>query len=234
MEGDSLLLWSLLNTSRMLSLKIHILHTLKKSARHILYAFANLRAATGEVFLSDEWSDKDIHYPGDSWDEPNTNLFGNFKQFMLMKRRHRHLKLLLSIGGWAYSASFDPVVVSPKLRANFVATAVRFVEDYGLDGLDIDYEYPKNDLQAQGFLELIRELRLALDALERRIGAGRFSLTVAAPCGVEHYRKLYLREMDSFLDFWNLMASFFVMLSLTCCDDSALGVRLCGKLGFYS
>jgi len=173
---------------------------------HILYAFANLRANTGEVILSDEWSDKDIHFPGDSWDEPETHLFGNLKQFALMKRRHRHLKLLLSIGGWTYSAFFDPVVVNPNLRATFVATAVKLVEDYGLDGLDIDYEYPKNDDQAQGYLELIKELRIALDALEHRIGIGRFELSVAAPCGPDNYTKLHLKQMDSFLDFWNLMA----------------------------
>jgi hypothetical protein len=36
----------------------------KLRTRHILYAFANLKADTGEVVLSDDWADKDIHYPG--------------------------------------------------------------------------------------------------------------------------------------------------------------------------
>ncbi|KAF8316363.1 glycoside hydrolase [Clavulina sp. PMI_390] len=174
---------------------------------HILYAFANVRADSGEVFLSDVWADKDIHYAGDSWDEPQTNLFGNFKQLNLMKKEHRHLKLLLSIGGWTYSPSFHPVVVNPQLRAQFVSTSVKLVEDYGLDGLDIDYEYPQNNEQAWGYVELLRELRHGLDQLQAKIGGnGRFSLTIAAPCGSQNYEKLYLREMDQVLDFWNLMA----------------------------
>lgn len=179
---------------------------------HILYAFANLRAETGEVVLSDAWSDKDIHYPGDSWEEPESNLFGNFKQLNLIKKSNRHLKVLLSIGGWTYSASFHPIVVNPALRSAFVSTSVKLVEDFGLDGLDIDYEYPQNDEQARGYVELLRELRWGLDNLQAKLGGfGRFSLTIAAPCGAQNYDKLYLREMDQVLDFFNLMVSSHIL-----------------------
>lgn len=79
------------------------------------YAFADLRD-DGEVFLSDGWADKDIHYANDSWNEPAGNLYGNLKQFFLLKKQHRHLKVGLSIGGWTYSPKFHPVVVAPAKR----------------------------------------------------------------------------------------------------------------------
>ena len=71
--------------------------------------------------------------------------------------------MLLSIGGWTYSPQFHPVVVSPSSRAKFVQSSVKLLEDYGLDGLDIDYEYPQNESQAKGYMEMLRELRIALD-----------------------------------------------------------------------
>ncbi|RXW21290.1 hypothetical protein EST38_g4547 [Candolleomyces aberdarensis] len=177
---------------------------------HILYAFANVKPDSGEVFLSDLWSDQDIHYPGDSWNDVGTNLYGNFKAIYKLKEQNRHLKVLLSIGGWTYSPSFHPIVVNPAARAKFVESSVKILEDYGLDGLDVDYEYPGNEEQAAGYVELLRELREALDRHEHAKGHGaHFALTIAAPCGPDHYRKLHVAEMDRYLDFWNLMAYDF-------------------------
>ncbi|KAJ6586930.1 glycoside hydrolase [Mycena vulgaris] len=177
---------------------------------HILYAFANLKADTGEVILSDDWADKDIHYPGDSWNDSGDNLYGNFKALYNLKKQNRHLRTLLSIGGWTYSPQFHPVVVSPALRANFVRSSIKLLEDFGLDGLDIDYEYPSNSAQAVGYTELLRELRHGLDEHARAKGADyKFLLTIAAPCGPDNYQKLKVKEMDKYLDFWNMMAYDF-------------------------
>ncbi|PCH43760.1 glycoside hydrolase family 18 protein [Wolfiporia cocos MD-104 SS10] len=177
---------------------------------HILYAFANIKGDTGEVFLSDTWADQEIHYPGDSWNDIGYNLYGNFKAIYKLKKANRHLKVLLSIGGWTYSPTFHPIVVNPALRSKFVASAIRLLEDNGLDGLDVDYEYPQTDAQARGYVDLLRELRQGLDAhAARKSIPYRYLLTIAAPCGPQNYQKLYVREMDRHLDFWNMMAYDF-------------------------
>lgn len=138
-----------------------------------------MKPDNGEVYLSDLWADQDIHYPGDSWNDVGTNLYGNFKAVYNLKKEHRHLKVLLSIGGWTYSPSFHPVVVNPVLRAKFVESSIKLVEDYGLDGLDVDYEYPTNNDQALGYVSLLAEMREALDKQATKKGSGcKFLLTV--------------------------------------------------------
>lgn len=77
-------------------------------------------------------------------------------------------------------------MLNPVARANFVETAVKILEDYGLDGLDIDYEYPKDDATAKGYVSLLKELRQALNRHGQTKGHGcHFALTVSL-----HHREI--------------------------------------------
>lgn len=179
------------------------------SLTHLLYCFADVKTDSGQVVLTDAWADEQIHYEGDSWDEPGNNLYGNIKAIFQLKKQHRQLKLLLSIGGWTFSPNFAPVARDPRKRATFVQSATDLVKDYGLDGLDIDWEYPQDASQAKDYVSLLSELRQSLDGLAANIGCPPnqpFELTIAAPCGMEQAKKLRIAEMDRYLTFWNLMA----------------------------
>ncbi|TIA93707.1 hypothetical protein E3P81_00759 [Wallemia ichthyophaga] len=174
---------------------------------HLLYAFADVDAATGRVKLSDSWADEQKPGNGDPYDDSGRNLYGNLKQIYHLKQRNRHLKLIMSIGGWTYSPNFHAMVVDPSMRSTFVQSAIQILQDYALDGLDIDYEYPGNAEQAWGYVELLRELRTTLDALHPNNNP--YELTIAAPCGASTYEILYVGEMDKYLSFWNLMTYDF-------------------------
>ena len=93
------------------------------------------------------------------------------------------------------------MIVSPAHRAEFVKSAVKLVEDYGLDGLDVDYEYPQNDAQATGYVSLLRELRAALDQHARHKRADyRFLLTVSASPQAESAAPLKVDRLQLHVD----------------------------------
>ncbi|KAF9574821.1 hypothetical protein EC968_005299 [Mortierella alpina] len=173
---------------------------------HVLYAFANLDAE-GRVFLGDPWADTDKHYEDDSWNDTGKNLYGNFKRLGLLKKANRHLKVSLSIGGWTWSTNFAGVASCPKKRSNFVTTSIDLMNNLGLDGLDIDWEYPKTPEDAVNYVSLLRELRQGLDRYAAEKGdPNPYLLTGAMPCGETQYSLLRLSEMNQYMDAFYLMA----------------------------
>ncbi|EIW83398.1 glycoside hydrolase family 18 protein [Coniophora puteana RWD-64-598 SS2] len=223
---------------------------------HLLYAFAALDSS-GNVALSDPWADVQAHLANERWDEPGNNMFGCLKLIYALKQNNRHLKSLLSIGGWGKEQAFHAIVVDPAKRQTFVRRCIELLEDHGFDGIDVDYEYPSNRDQAVGFTLLLQELRMALDEhanAKRRAGVPnaqicRFLLSIAVSCGPSTYAVLgepfpssgqsIASVMDQSLDLWNLMAYDFAGASWSNVADhqaNLKGEQLSGEaaINWYS
>lgn len=74
------------------------------------------------------------------------------------------VKVLISIGGWnnGDDGPFESTAANPATRAAFVANTINLINAYGLDGADIDWEYPDAGTSAANYTRLMSELGGAL------------------------------------------------------------------------
>lgn len=102
----------------------HIDHTL---CTHIVYGFAVLDYSELVIKAHDSWADYDNRF---------------YERVVAYKKRG--LKVLLALGGWNDSAGdkYSRLVNSPSARKKFINHAIQFIEKYGFDGMDLDWEYP--------------------------------------------------------------------------------------------
>jgi chitinase len=142
----------------------------------------------------------------------------NFRKLNSLKKDNPDLKLLISIGGWSWSENFSDAVLTESSRKTFARTSVALVENYNLDGVDIDWEYPglrgeDNVYRAEdkeNFTFMFHALRKELDALSQKTGK-EYLLTTAIPCFSRFIEITEMGKASEYLDYVNVMAyDFFV------------------------
>ena len=114
---------------------------------------------------------------------------------------------MIACGGWG-ADGFSDMAHTAENRAKFVESVLRFNRAYELDGLDIDWEYPAipaagtgaRPEDKQNFTLLMKELREALDTLERPQ-----TLTFASAGWKPYYRNIELTEVMKYADYMNVM-----------------------------
>lgn len=66
----------------------------------------------------------------------------NLEELVALKKEHPQLKIMVSVGGWSGCAPCSDLFASAVHRQNFAKTTVALFKQYGIDGLDLDWEYP--------------------------------------------------------------------------------------------
>ncbi len=165
-----------------------------------------MNSTTGEVFLSDEWADIQFNYPGDVASN-GTQLFGNFNQLYKLKQQNRNLKTILSVGGWSYRDNFKTALATNATRYRFAESSLKLITDLGLDGFDIDWEYPADETDSANLVETARLCRTLYDDYSAKYANNyRFDLDISAPAGPLNYNRMPVAALDKYIDGWNLMA----------------------------
>lgn len=96
---------------------------------------------------------------------------GLLKKVLALKKTRPTLKVLLMIGGWGEKADgFSMMARDADKRTAFCQACKAHVDTYGLDGIDLDWEYPgggpssngQSDDDASNFNLVLKELRQTL------------------------------------------------------------------------
>ncbi|EGY20872.1 chitinase [Verticillium dahliae VdLs.17] len=125
----------------------------------------------------------------------------------LLKKSNRHMRTMLSIGGWTLSTNFPIAASTEAGRLTFAQSSVALMKDWGFDGIDIDWEYPRNEREAEDFALLLTAVRNELNVYKSTYSPDYdFLLTIASPAGQTHYEKLDLKRISGIVDTFYLMA----------------------------
>ncbi|MFO0958277.1 MAG: glycosyl hydrolase family 18 protein, partial [Isosphaeraceae bacterium] len=94
---------------------------------------------------------------------------GNVPNRGLTEEAHKAgVKVLISLGGWGWDKQFGEMVKSHDAEDRYVADVLKMVEEFGYDGLDLDWEYPDTAEEVEGFERLVRRFRAGLDEQGRK------------------------------------------------------------------
>ena|SRR5699024_6926777 len=165
---------------------------------HINYAFANVNE-NGKIYFKDE-----------------LQAAKQLAQFQSLKAVNPDLKLLVSVGGWG-ADGFSDAALTKQSREKFSKSAITMINEYGLDGIDLDWEFPGQPGPGivyrpgdkHNFTLMLRSLRQHLDSLSNKrnlTGADRYLLTIASNDNQAYFDHTEMGKLHQYLDFINVMS----------------------------
>jgi chitinase len=87
------------------------------------------------IFSFTEVIDGEMKFPEDT-------LGLMLKKLVKERKKYPKLKVMVACGGWAGSKGFSEMARTDENRKKFVESALKFIKEYDIDGIDIDWEYP--------------------------------------------------------------------------------------------
>lgn len=165
---------------------------------HINYAFANVDD-DGEIFFRNE-----------------LEAAQQLARLQKLKAKNQDLKLLVSVGGWG-ADGFSDAALTRESRSIFSKSAVRLIKNYGLDGIDLDWEFPGQpgpgikyrEEDKQNFTLMLKSLREHVDSLSNKrslTGDDRYLLTIASNDNQSYFDHTQMGKLHPYLDFINVMS----------------------------
>ncbi|KKK18771.1 hypothetical protein ARAM_004308 [Aspergillus rambellii] len=128
---------------------------------------------------------------------------GCLRAFSQLKPQYSKMKLVLSIGGGGKgSENFAAVARSQSRTETFAQTARKLVDEYRLDGIDVDWEHPADPQQGLDYVRLLARLRDYLPS-------PRYVLATCLPAGQWALQHIDLAKAQNYVDLINVMGYDF-------------------------
>lgn len=96
----------------------------------------------------------------------------------IVEKGHKQgVKIFIAIGGWAdenggtLDPRFEKMAASDEARKAFVENVSKFVDQYNLDGVEIDWEYPDEGESSKNYEKLVVELSNMLKSKNKSLTA---------------------------------------------------------------
>lgn len=167
---------------------------------HINYAFAELYIKNGVYEKFDLQGERE-----------------RFNQVKKLKERNADLKILLSFtnsvsnSGNSQDGGFSALAKSPEMRQQFAQDCKQFVQKEGIDGIDIDWEFPGMTFGSNVYDEMadVDNFTLLMKDLRETLG-NSILLTYAGYCKNkqpqnEGWKYIDVKAVDPYIDFVNIM-----------------------------
>ena len=147
---------------------------------HINYAFGHVKASYDGIRIDQD---------------------AKLKALVAQKSQDSKLKILLAIGGWA-SGGFSEMARDVTKRKSFANDCIRVINEYKIDGIDLDWEYPTTGVAGIGFhADDTKNFTLLVKDIREAIGKD-YLLTMASASNGNY---VDFRNIINEMDFINIM-----------------------------
>ncbi|WP_105617205.1 glycosyl hydrolase family 18 protein [Vallitalea okinawensis] len=125
-------------------------------------------------------------------------------QQLVEEAHSQGVEVYLAIGGWGYDTTFANIASDPQKRSIFINCLMDLVDQYNLDGIDMDWEYPDKNDEPENFVLLLEELKAVLDQEDKGLTAA--VIAGATPSGYVSWAAGGIKdEAIALVDWLNIM-----------------------------
>ncbi|KAK8082816.1 glycoside hydrolase family 18 protein [Apiospora saccharicola] len=132
-------------------------------------------------------------------------------RFTALKDTHSGLQTWISVGGWSFTdpgptgSAFSDMTSSAGNRQKFISGLISFIDHYGFDGVDLDWEYPQADdrggltADKANYVSFVKELKAAF------VMGNRYGISMTLPTSYWYLQHFDVAAMQPSVDWFNFM-----------------------------